>query len=228
MADNEGIYKMPITISCNYGTVGENSKHYNVYDSLKEKILDYKLTKIKCQLKSNESIYGIQFFYRNTIDGKEIPLINFKSEQKDLIDQEMSLNGEDIIDLRVWLKNVKLTGFEVTTNKNRIQKFGYGNDEDLIKITDLEKLDQVLVGFGVCADERDGVTSLYFYNMSKKDYVFFIYSGVFSLKIKLKNEEFKKKIDSKISNMSEKNKLLYRVCSLPDNQFFNIVRYALE
>ena len=226
--EKEKIEYISIIISCNYGTIGENSKYYDVYDILKEKILDYKLTKIKCQLNSNKSICGIQFFYRNINDGKETPLININSNQKDLIDQEMNLNGEDIINLRVWLKDVKLIGFEVTTNKDRIQKFGYGEDEDLIKIFDLEKLDKIIVGFGVCADEKDGVTSLYFYQMNKRHYIFHIYSGVFSLKIKLKDEKFKKKVERKISKMSEKNKLLYRICSLPENQFFNIIKYALE
>ena len=58
-----------------------------------------------------------------------------KSKEFDLIDQEMTFTLEDIIDLRAWVSdNISLIGFEVTTNKRRSQKFGYGNNEELRKI----------------------------------------------------------------------------------------------
>ena len=192
-------------------------------------ILNYRITKIKCQLKSNDSIYGIQFIYRNINTNKEETLINVKSKELDLIEQEMSFGFEEIVDLRTWLSDeIKLIGFEVTTNRGRQKKFGFGNDEQLRICPDFENNDQTIVGFGVAADDKNGVTSLYAYYLNKRTYAFYIYSGVFSLRIKIKDEEFKKKIESKISNMSEKNKILYRVCSLPDNQFFNIIKYALS
>lgn len=218
---------MEVEPTCIYGTVQE-SIMYDMKDILKEKLLDYRLTKITCMIKSKSSIYGIKFTYRNILNCEEKDIIEVKSKESDLIVQEMELNNEEIIDLRVWEKDVKLIGFEVTTNKKRVQKFGYGTDEDLIIIDDFKDHDQIIVGFGCYADDKDGVTALYAYYTNKKKYISTIYSGIFALKIKLKDPDFKKKIEEKVIKMSEKNKILYRVCNLPDNQFFSVIKYSIQ
>ena len=219
-----GIYS-----TCNFGSTDETSKCYDIRNEVGKKIIHYKLSKIKCQIKSKDSIYGIQFIYRNINTCKEETLIDVKSTDYNLIEQEMSMNGEELVDLRTWLsEEIKLIGFEVTTNKGRTQKFGYGNDEQLRMCPDLVEKDRVIVGFGVSADEKKGVTSLYAYYINKATYSFHLYRGVLSLRTKIKNEEYRKKIRPKLDNLSEQNKILYRICSLPDNQFFNIIKYALS
>ena len=221
-----------IKTTCNFGSVDENTKVYDMKEEVGKKILDYRLVKIKCQLKSNESIKGIQFIYRNINTSKESTLINVKPKKTDLdlVDQEMEFKMEDIIDLRIWLSSeYKLIGFEVMTSKDRTYKFGYGNDDQLIKCADFDKKDNTIVGFGVGADDKNGVTSIFGYYLKKKSYAFYLYSGVISLRIKIKDEEFRKKMESKLlPAMSEQNKILYRVCSLPDNQFCNIIKYAFS
>ena len=221
-----------IKTTCNFGSVEENTKFYDMKEEVGKKILDYRLVKIKCQLKSNESIKGIQFIYRNINTSKECTLINVKPKKTDLdlVEQEMEFKMEDIIDLRTWLStDYKLIGFEVITSKGRTYKFGYGNDEQLIKCQDFDKKDNTIVGFGVGADDKNGVTSIFGYYLKKKTYAFYLYSGVISLRIKIKDEEFRKKTESKLlPSMNEQNKILYRVCAMPDNQFFNIIKYALS
>ena len=136
-----------IKSTCNFGSVDENTKIYDMRDEVGKKILDYKLVKIKCQLKSNEAIYGIQFIYRNINTSQESTLINVKAKGLDLTEQESEFKMEDIIDLRTWIsEDYKLIGFEVTTSKGRIKKFGYGNDEQLIKCPDFEKKDIANMG----------------------------------------------------------------------------------
>ena len=220
--------KLGIHCTCNFGSVDENSIYYDVRQEVDKKMLDYKLVKIKCQLKSNESIKGIQFIYRNINTCEEEALINIKPNDYNLIEQEMSLNGEELVDLRTWLSDeIVLIGFEVTTKKGRTKKFGYGNNEQLRRCPDFENKDKVIVGFGVVADDKKYVTSLYAYYMNMTTYLFHLYSGVMRLKIKTKDENYKKTVRNKLDNMNEKNKILYRICSLPDNQFFNIIKYAL-
>ena len=100
----------------NYGTVSENTKLYDMKDILNGKMLNYKITKIKCQLKSNIGIFGIQFFYRNLIDGKETAIINVQPKDSlfSLTEQEFDLCGEQIIDMNVWLNQERiLMGFEI-------------------------------------------------------------------------------------------------------------------
>ena len=216
--------------TCSYGFDGENSKYYDVNDEAGESILNYKIKKIVCQIKSNKCIYGIQIIYRNINDGKEKTLINVVTPKgSDLIEQEMNFGVEEIVDLRTWVsKDFKLIGFEITTNKGRIQKFGYGNDEDLRKIPEFEKNENNIVGFCVSADDENGVTSLFAYYINKENYAFHIYSGVFSLRIKIKDEKYKKMIENLFPTMNERNKILYRICCLPDNQFFHVIKYALS
>lgn len=93
---------IPIFQSCNYGTVFDENEYHDVKVKLGNNILDYKITKIKCQLKSNTNIQGIQFFYKNANTGEEKALIDIKKNDGELIEQEMILNNEDIINLKVF------------------------------------------------------------------------------------------------------------------------------
>ena len=226
MKDNEA--KISVMLTCAYGEI-EDYNNYDLFDILGSNLLDYKLTKIKCQLKSNTSIYGIQLTYKNINDGKETTLIDIKSDEKDLIEQEMDLKDEEIKDLRVWLnENICLIGFEVTTNKNRIQKFGYGNDEELRVIKDFKNMDKIIVGFGFYANinEKKGITAIYAYFIDKHAYISYIFDGLLTLRTKVKQTIFKEKIKKKLTKMNEKNNILFKICQLPDNQFFNIIKYS--
>ena len=219
-----------------YGFTGEDSKVYDMEDILGKNLLDYKISKIKCFVKSNKSIYGIQFIYRNIFIYEEKAFIDVKSKEKDLIEQEMDLSNEDIKDLRVWLdQDIKLLGFEVITNKNRIQKFGYGDGEEQLRtISDLKEGDKVIVGFGCYADDKDGVTAIYGYYVNRKKYNYHrkyfaaIYSGILSLRVKIKDPKYKEKIERKVEKMDVRNKILFRVAQLPDYQFYNILKYSIE
>ena len=167
---------LPIKFGLLYGTIYEDSTFFEPYNNLGDKLLDYKLIKIQSQLKSNKSIAGIQFIYKNINNDQEIALIDIKSSEKDLIEQEMVLNNENITNLKVFLKDIVLIGFEVTTNKNHSKKFGYGEDEELINLPELENLDNVVVGIGVWHEKKLGVSSLCFHYMKTSDYVFLLKS----------------------------------------------------
>ena len=214
-------------VTCNYGSVLDESKLYDMKDILKDKMLNYKITKIKCQIKSNEGIYGIELFYRNLIDGKETSIINVQSKEKDLIEQVFDLCGDYIIDMRVWINNdIKLIGFEIVTNRNRIFKFGYGKDEQLVKIPDLKNLDKIIIGFGLYINEGNSISSIYAYYINKSNYFYHLYKGILYLRSKSQNKEYNEKIQKKLSSMSKRNQILFRICNLPQSQFFNIMKYT--
>ena len=214
-------------VTCIYGSVLDESKLYDMKDILKDKMLNYKITKIKCQIKSNEGIYGIELFYRNLIDGKETSIINVQSKEKDLIEQVFDLCGDYIIDMRVWINNdIKLIGFEIVTNRNRIFKFGYGKDEQLVKISDLKNLDKIIIGFGLYVNEGNSISSIYAYYINKSNYFYHLYKGILYLRSKSQNKEYNEKIQKKLSSMSKRNQILFRICNLPQNQFFNIMKYT--
>ena len=151
-----------------YGTVSD-SINYDIYKMLGKELLHNRLTKIKCFLKSN-SIYGIQFTYKDKRDAKET-IVDINSKEKDLIEQEMDLNDdEEIIDFKLWIDyDVKLVGFEITTSKERKVKFGFGNDDDELRCVELLNRDKIILGFGCFADDKEGVTAIYAYFINKKE-----------------------------------------------------------
>ena len=224
MSLNEEI-KEVLNVTCIYGLdTGDNRQ--DIYEILKNKLLDYRLTKIKCFIKPN-AILGIQFTYRSI--NNEIIIMEIKpNENENLIEEELILNNETINGLKVWLnEDIKLIGFEIETTKKNIKKFGYGEDNELRIISDFKNKDQIIVGFGCCSNDKDGITSIYAYYINKR-YISILYNGIFTLRVKIKDSKFKEKTEKKLKKMNEKSRILYRICQLPDNQFFNIIKYIMR
>ena len=219
---------LEIEYTCLFGKKEIDSKTYDVRDIVGKEILDYQLIKIKCQIKTGKGIYGIKLIYRNIITKEEKALINIESTEPNLIEQEMNLETEQILDAKFWFNDqIQLIGFEVITNLGSFQKFGYGDDEQLLRCHQLKKKDRVVVGFNVVENEGKGIIGMTLYHLNKRTYDFYMHSGIFSLRIKIKNENYKKDKDKKVDKMDKLNKLLYKVCSLPDNQFFNVIKFTL-
>jgi len=190
--------KINLTPSCLYGKSEIDSKIHNIRDILGNNILDYRITKIKCQIKSNEGIYGIEMVYKNLITEEEKALINIKSEEPNLIEQEIKFDLEIILDIKFWCNDEnKLIGFEVNTNKGKFQKFGYGDDNQLKLCHQIKNKERVVVGFCFYEKENKGITGMFIYHMNKKTYAFFIYKGIFGLRIKIKNDKYKNEIEKK-------------------------------
>ena len=222
--------KINLTPSCLYGKSEIDSKIHNIRDILGNNILDYRITKIKCQIKSNEGIYGIEMVYKNLITEEEKTLINIKSEEPNLIEQEIKFDLEIILDIKFWCNDEnKLIGFEVNTNKGKFQKFGYGDDNQLKLCHQIKNKERVVVGFCLFEKENKGITGMFIYHMNKKTYAFFIYKGIFGLRTKIKNDKYKNEIEKKVDKFDDiKKKLLFKICCLSDNQFFNVIKYTLN
>ena len=222
--------KINLTPSCLYGKSEIDSKIHNIRDILGNNILDYRITKIKCQIKSNEGIYGIEMVYKNLITEEEKTLINIKSEEPNLIEQEIKFDLEIILDIKFWCNDEnKLIGFEVNTNKGKFQKFGYGDDNQLKLCHQIKNKERVVVGFCFYEKENKGITGMFIYHMNKKTYAFFIYKGIFGLRVKIKNDKYKKEIEKTVDKFDDiKKKILFKICCLSDNQFFNVIKYTLN
>ena len=209
-----------------FGLIQLSSKFHGM-QPIETKLLSYYISKIKVELKSNQYITGIYVTFTNRTDNTKLDVINIPSKKKTNLEQDFSLDSTEFIsDVRVWVKE-RLTGFEITTNKGKTQKFGYGEDDSLVRIPELIGGDQVIVGFEVCADEKDGMTGMACYYLSKNKYSTVLHTGLIYLKIKLKDEEFKKKIEKKVANLSDEYKTLFHACLLPDNTFFEVMKYVV-
>ena len=215
-----------ILSTCIYGFIYSISKKYDTNEILGNKIFDYKIKSIKCQIKNNR-IYGIQILYKEIKGFSEIICVEFKSDQIDLEEKEIILDDDDdIIDVQFYLNDdIILTGFKVITNKGHSAIFGTINQFRHYLIESGEK---VVIGFIYCSN-REGVTAMGIHYVDKEHYQYVNYCDCryLILRMKLRDEVYREKIKKKINDINERNKLLYRISSLSDNNFFNIIKYTM-
>jgi len=223
--------KDKLALSCFYGERDGNSISTSVLDKVGDKLINYRISKIRTQYDAEKKrFYGMQFFYKNLEEGTETPIINIVSNKSKLVEQEMDLNHEEIVDVKIWLSSdVCLLGFEIITNKNKFKKFGGGNDDELITVDDLQQKDKVVLTFSANkSKDTDIITGIDFHYINKDEYVFLLYEGVLSLRNRIKKPEFQMKVEKEIlPKASDTNKVLYKICALPDNQFSNIIKYSI-
>lgn len=231
--DDQGpksLSEIEVNATCLYGSNSGNA-YSSAKDSAGNKLLEYTLHKIICQL-SNNKIVGVQFFYKNRTDGSVQKLIDIQPPRtlNNIIEQDFELSTfELVINFTTWMKDVKLIGFEIETSKGRTKKFGYGNTEEEKRIVpDLENRDRAVVGFGFYSDDKEGITGIDGLFLSKKEYSIILYSGFLHLRHRMKDESYRKRIEEKVKNMPKKLQILYRTCNLPANSFFEIMKYSLS
>ena len=82
----------------------------------------------------------------------------------------------------IW-KNEALIGFEVKTNKGREQKFGWCGEGTKVELDELDGNNYVCGVF--CGfHKKDGVISLGFYYINKKNFYILLYFGINRIKNK--------------------------------------------
>ena len=135
-------------------------KTYDICDVLSSKLLDYRLKKISYILNDKQYIDRIKLEYINKKDGTskilETPSwegLSDKMEEYELADDE------EIKDIKIYLDNSKFTGFEISTNKGKNKKIGFGGEKEIMS----EKNVKNIVGFGFNASKKFGVYCIYFY-----------------------------------------------------------------
>lgn len=214
------------------GTDDLYTRNYDYTMANEKDILDYRLHKIVCKLNSGgQHIQSMTLIYKNRNTGELVTMLDTKTS-KDQEGTEMDYTFGDfevINQVRVWVKDDNLIGFEIKTNENIVKKFGYGNDEQLIMIGTFEEGNRVILGLGVHAGKQHGVSSIYFYYIDRVNLAAIEYSGLLQLRAKLKaNPEFKKKTEDKKSSLGEKEKFILDICGLPETAFFPITSYLMS
>ena len=203
------------------------TKIYDCTTTLGHKFLNYHLHKIHYELKSNEYIQSIKMEFKNRNDGHIESLID--TEPKDEKKNEFELEeNEEIKIVRIWVDKDRLTGFELTTTKNKVKMIGYEKN-GVIKISELEDGNKIVFGFGFNANKQYGVSSIFCYYMDKRKYGIVRHNGLLLLRSKLKkNPSFKAELEAKRSSLDELKKLILDTCDLADTAFFPIASYVMS
>ena len=211
----------------NYGLITEKSIILDDRDIFNEFLIGYHLHKIKCWTEKNTGIIGIQLCYKDRETNEEIISIN-KHRPEDLNFQEFILEPLELITgLTIWKTNA-LNGFEISTNKKRIKRFGFDEGEKIMPEEFEENNLNIILGFFFTYEPKKYISSIGCYYLNRKFFSIILYSGVLYLRIKLRDEKFKNEIKNRLSEMDISYRALYFTCLLPSNQFFGIIKYTLS
>ena len=145
-----------------------SGKGYDITDEIGANILDYRIKKISYILKENDRIDKIKFEYINKKDGIskiiETPTWEETKGKEETFELE---DDEEIKNIKIYLKDIKLLGFEIFTTKDKNIKIGYGEKSEINTQKDLENGSKVIIGFGFNASKVHGVYSIRFYYVDK-------------------------------------------------------------
>lgn len=207
-----------------YGLIKDGIQIYDEENILGEYLVNYKINKIRCWTEKNVGISGIQIFHMDRFTSLDVKTIDaIKKDYNGEEDEFIFNSNEMIIEVILW-KEDALLGFEITTNKNRTKQFGWCKGTK-IELDEFKNGNNYVVGFFLGFHKKEGLLSMGFYYSNKKNFYLLLNLGIFYLRIKLKNKEFKKKIEEKLPNLDISDRALYNACCLPDNQFFGIFKY---
>ena len=232
--DNSNILNVTLEYGQGYDQVfdrkeDELTTNYDYYIETKEKCMEYHIHKIIYTLNENNYIQSLQMIYKNRNNGHLEKLLDTITSHKDNEDKNEIIfeDFEEIILVRFWVKDERLVRFSIKTNMNKIKMIGADVNDGLCKDDDLETEQKIIVGFGVNAGKKYGVSSMYCYYIDKKQFGIYEYDGLLQLRAKLKmNNNFKKEIEKK-DNLNEKQKLILETCDLPDTAFFPVAYFIM-
>ena len=144
-------------------------------------------------------------------------------------------DGEIIEEVIVYEGFKGLCGFSLTTNhidketnKEKYHLLGV-NSENSTKILGKDSKD-VAIGIGCWANEKYGVTGIYFYFVDKMTYSIFQTYGMRELRAKLKiksDAEFIKNLENIREDLDDEAKLIYDICGSSDPVFFSVLNYLM-
>lgn len=187
------------------------------------------LYKIVCFISKNKNIIGIKTVFRDRVkkdNDIEYQSIYIKLDNNCLEQEFIFKNNESIINITIWKEEV-INGFEIITNQNRTFLFGL-NSGTKIMLNEFSSNINKVIGFFAKFDLRIGLSALGLYYISSREHIILLYSGLFYLRAKLKNEKYRNSITDEESKLDFANKTILNLCLLPKNLFCNIIKYLIN
>jgi hypothetical protein len=204
---------------------GETQRFYDDSFSTKENLYQYRISKIKVFLGDKNSILGLQAFYKNT-RGEEVPGAEGRDKNiKELDIKILEIPPNDFLcNLGIFVGDDYITKLIFRTRKGKELIVGNDDGEDrTVSQLNSSKENIILSLYGGYRKNLELISCRY---VPISDYLGPTI-GYFELKRKLKHEDFKQNILDNLSNLSEKDKVLFQACCLPDNVFNEIIKYCL-
>lgn len=209
----------------------KKTKIYDCTSKVHEKLLDFHIHELIYTLNSEQIIQSLKCVYKSRYDGHTEILLDTTNNETDPKEEKITFGElEEIVNILFYVsKEDRLVSICIETNQGINKYIGDYTKGDLIKDDDLDTKKNIVVGFGVNANKKYGVTSLFCYIVDKNKYGIIKYSGLLQLRAKLKkNPKFKEEAESKKGALKPEQKLLLDICDLPDAAFFPVASYVMS
>lgn len=218
-----------VQVTPNYGNISQTSNFFDDKEFFNSRFLDFKLHKIVMWYgKKNEKqiVKGIQFFYRERGSGKIVtPGENRVATEAVDGKEELELDPGEFINDYIPRFGDLMNRITFKTNKGKILAVG-SNDDGEEKITQLTNEGKIILGSFGSYTENYGSLGLYMMNYS--DYTKMLFFGIFTLRYLIKKKEiFKKKWDEDCKKLEKSDLALYKVSTLDDINFLNVMKFML-
>ena len=220
-----------IKLTAFFGTIFPNAEQKRFDDTNyfnRENIFHYRLSKIRFFLGEKDNkpvIQGLQTYFKDFY-GKEF----VSEEARDATEKELDIKDLDIpsndfiCNFHLRIGNERVTQIKLKTIKGK--EFVVGSDEGEEKIVDHindNKDHMILFFFGAYRKCLEAIAAGY---IKIKIYLAPTI-GFFELRKKYKNKFFKQKIEETLDKLNDKDKVLFKVCGLPENCFNSVIKYCL-
>ena len=210
-----------------YGVLhyNETKRFYDEKYAEKENIYQYRMSKIKVYLNESGNILGLQAFYKNLNGEEEAGAEGRDNTIKEYDIQTLEIPANDFLcNIHIFVGTDYITKLKFVTKKGKELEVGTNDGEDrTCSILNETKDKIVLCLSGGYRDKLELISCKY---IPIKKYLGPT-SGFFELKKKLKNSDFKKTVESKLSELDNSSQVLFRACCLPDNVFNEIIKFCL-
>lgn len=211
----------------NYGLITEKSLLLDDLLIFNEFLINYRLHRIRCWQNKQLGIIGIQLYYKDRETNEEIISMNkIKNTESTLV--EFNFDSLEYITGLVVYKTDLLSGFSISTNKNRQKLFGYDFGEKIIPESFEEEGKNVILGFFFTYEPNMVISSIGCYYLNRIFFSMILYSGILYLRIKLKDEKFRKDIENILDTIDSSFVALFKTCLLPNLLFYGVLKYSLN
>ena len=202
----------------------QTKRFYDDNFSTKENMFQFSLSKILIFIGEKNKILGIRSFYKNLKKEEKEGQIGYNDALKviNIIKFEIPSN-DHLCCLYIFTSDKGIEQLKFLTKKGKELTVGEGG-QNIIKNYINDKENIILSISGGYSDQLD---ILRFRYIKMSDY-FGHTLGYFELRIKMKNENFKKKVNSKIDTYKDSDKILIRACLLPVACFNEIIKFCMK
>ena len=190
-----------------------------------ENLYQYRLSKISIFKGENNSILGIQSFYRN-MKHEEIPGEKCLKDSVNILETiNFEIPANDFLcNMNLNVGNDSITKIKFGTQKGKEIEVGEGGDYKKISCLNKTKDNIILFLYGGYTNLLESLGCKF---INKNDYFGNVY-GYFELRRKLKNEKFKKEINSNLEKYGDKDKILLSACLLPESCFNVVISFCVS